>query len=229
MTRWEATLIFAGVLRHPVGSLRSNDATATRTSLKKSEFALFQSLSRLFLPTYFVECRRTLLKLNSKGPYPSTEREIKFGRCLFTFPMKREIRNFHVVVVQKRQRNAQKVWCTCKVVNCCCCCFFDVLVAVASLDLKVPSRERRQRQRRRRRQRERQKSNRFWLAKQQLCTCITLFCTFLCSHCTTTTWKWLISRFVEDANTRQRLPFSFPELLKNGWSSPKTTEQVNVL
>ena len=39
-----------------------------------------------------------------------------------------------------------------------------------------------------------------------------LFCTFLCRHCTTTTWKYLISRFVEDANTRQRLPFSFPEL-----------------
>ena len=35
------------------------------------------------------------------------------------------------------------------------------------------------RQRQRQRQRERQKSNRFILAKQQLCTCITLFCTFL--------------------------------------------------
>ena len=42
-------------------------------------------------------------------------------------------------------------------------------------------------QRRRRRQRERQKSNRFRLAKQQLGTCITLFCTLLCRHCTTTT------------------------------------------
>ena len=67
-------------------------------------------------------------------------------------------------------------------------------------------------QRRRGRQRERQKSNRFRLAKQQLCTCITLFCTFLCRRCTTTTWKCLISRFVEDGNTRQRLSFSFPEL-----------------
>ena len=67
-------------------------------------------------------------------------------------------------------------------------------------------------QRRRRRQRERQKSNRFRLAKQQLCTCITLFCTFLCRHCTTTTWKCLISRFVENANTRQQLYFSFAEL-----------------
>ena len=40
-------------------------------------------------------------------------------------------------------------------------------------------------QRRRWRQRERQKSNRFILAKQQLCPCIKLFCTFLCRHCTT--------------------------------------------
>ena len=38
------------------------------------------------------------------------------------------------------------------------------------------------------RQRERQKSSRLKLAKQQLCTCITLFSTFLCRHCTTTTW-----------------------------------------
>ena len=31
------------------------------------------------------------------------------------------------------------------------------------------------------------KSSRFRQAKQQLCTCITLFCTFLCRRCTTTT------------------------------------------
>ena len=67
-------------------------------------------------------------------------------------------------------------------------------------------------QRRRRRQRERQKSKRFRLAKQQLCTFIKLFYTFLCRHCTTTTWKCLISRFVENANTRQQLYFSFAEL-----------------
>ena len=39
----------------------------------------------------------------------------------------------------------------------------------------------------RRRQRERQKSNRFRLAKQLHCTCIPLFCTFLCRHCTNKT------------------------------------------
>ena len=69
------------------------------------------------------------------------------------------------------------------------------------------------RQRRWRRQREPQKSNGFKLAKQQLYTCITLFCTFLCRHYTTTTWKCANSRFVEDLNTTgQRLSFSFLEL-----------------
>ena len=56
------------------------------------------------------------------------------------------------------------------------------------------------------------KSNRFRLAKQQLCTCITLFYTLLCRHYMTATWKCLISRFVADVNTRQRLLFSFLEL-----------------
>ena len=55
------------------------------------------------------------------------------------------------------------------------------------------------------------KYGKFRLAKQQLCTCITLFCTFLCRHCTTTKWTRLLSSFVEDVNTRQRLSFSFPE------------------
>ena len=67
-------------------------------------------------------------------------------------------------------------------------------------------------QRRRRRQRERQKSNRFRLAKQPLCTCIKLLCTFLCRHCTTTTWKCQISRLVENAITRQQLYFCFTEI-----------------
>ena len=67
-----------------------------------------KSESQLFLPTYFVKCRRTLLELNSLGPYPSTEREIKFGRCLLTSFIKREIGHFHVVVVQKRAKKCTK-------------------------------------------------------------------------------------------------------------------------
>ena len=59
-------------------------------------------------------------------------------------------------------------------------------------------------QRRRQTQWERKKRNRFRFTKQQLCRCITLFCTFFfCRHCTTTTWKCLFSRFVEDVNTRK--------------------------
>ena len=57
--------------------------------------------------TYFVKRTRTLLNLNSRGPYSSSESKIKFRSCLFTFSIKHEIRHFHVVV-QKRQRNVQK-------------------------------------------------------------------------------------------------------------------------
>ena len=71
-------------------------------------------------------------------------------------------------------------------------------------------------QRQRWRQRERQKHNRCRLAKQQLCTCTTSFCSFLCRRWTATTWNCLISRFVDDVNTRQRPFFSFFEL----WYSP---------
>ena len=46
--------------------------------------------------------RRTLPELNFYGTYPSSEREIAFRRCSFTYSIKREIRHFHVVVVQKR-------------------------------------------------------------------------------------------------------------------------------
>ena len=60
-------------------------------------------------------------------------------------------------------------------------------------------------------QREWQKSNRFILAKQQLCTCILLFCTFL-NHCwKSATWNFLISctRFMEFVNTAQNFLFLF--------------------
>ena len=56
------------------------------------------------------------------------------------------------------------------------------------------------------------KSSRFRLAKQQLCTCITLFCTLLWRHCTTTTWNFLIPPFLGNVNTVRRLSFSFSEL-----------------
>ena len=71
----------------------------------------------------------------------------------------------------------------------------------------------------RQRQREGQKSNRCRFAKQQLCTCITLFCTFLCRHCTTTTWKCLISLFCREREHKRTTLFFlfliFDTVLKN--------------
>ena len=61
-------------------------------------------------------------------------------------------------------------------------------------------------QRRRRRQREELKSNKFLLANQQLCTCITLFCTF---HCATVTWNLLISRACVNGVETQHKMFLF--------------------
>ena len=77
------------------------------------------------------------------------------------------------------------------------------------------------------RRRQRQKSNWFRLAKQQLCTCIRLFCTFLDRRCSTTTWKCLIviSLFVEAGNTRQQLSVSFLKLL---WPKRAETSILSV-
>ena len=68
------------------------------------------------------------------------------------------------------------------------------------------------RRRHRRRQRELEKSNRFISEKQQLGTCIRLFCTFLSRRCTT--WNFQISRtcFTEYASTTQKFPFSCSKL-----------------
>ena len=51
------------------------------------------------------------------------------------FSIKREIRQFQVIVVQKWYINVQKSVMHVR----SCCCFFDVLVTVTSLDRKVPS------------------------------------------------------------------------------------------
>ena len=81
-------------------------SVTTRTTPKRWIFVLWVFIA--IIPIYFVKCTLTLLNLNSREPYSSLESEIKFRRCLFTFSLNYEIRHFHVVVVQKRQRNVQK-------------------------------------------------------------------------------------------------------------------------
>ena len=55
--------------------------------------------------------------------------------------------------------------------------------------------------------------------------CITLFCTFLCRHCTTTTWKCLTARFMEDVNKRRRI---FLCLSKLEHGSQETTPEKSI-
>ena len=99
------------------------------------------TLSQWFQAVQFVKCRQLFLELNSKRLFQSSGKEIE-SRCLFfTSSSKREIRHFHVEVVQRRQRNVQK-----NLIHVQSCCFanlnlllFAVLVAVAVVVAKLKS------------------------------------------------------------------------------------------
>ena len=94
--------------------------------------------------TYFVERRPILLKLNSKEPYSSSKSRNKIS-SLFVYVLLKT-RN---VVFSRRSRaktakkcTNKKAGYTCKVVDLLILnllVFLDVLVAVASLNLKVPN------------------------------------------------------------------------------------------
>ena len=104
----------------------------------KSEFALPQTLSRLFQLVQFVKCWQFFLELNSKRLYQSSGKE-KESRCLvFTSFTKREIRYFHVVVVQRRQRNVQT-----SVMHVQSCCFANLNLLLfcrsSNVALKLPN------------------------------------------------------------------------------------------
>jgi len=58
----------------------------------KSEFALLQTLLRIFHLVQFVKCWRIFLELNFKGPYQSSEKEKESRWLVFMSSTKREIR-----------------------------------------------------------------------------------------------------------------------------------------
>ena len=69
----------------------------------KNVFTLLQTLSRLFYP---FKCWWIFLELNSKGLYQSSVKEKRIvALCSST---KREVRQFHVEVLQRRQRYVQR-------------------------------------------------------------------------------------------------------------------------
>ena len=70
------------------------------------------------------------MELNSKGMHESSGKEKESCCLLFPSSTKREIRQFHVVVVQLPQRNVQKSVIRAKL-SFLLVCFFAVLVLVA--------------------------------------------------------------------------------------------------
>ena len=69
--------------------------------------ALLQTLSRLFHLIHFVKYWQFFLELNPKRLHQSSGTEIE-SRLVFTSSKEREIGQFHVVVVQWRERSVQK-------------------------------------------------------------------------------------------------------------------------
>ena len=64
------------------------------------------------------------------------------------------------------------------------------------------------------------------MSKTIICTCITLFCTFLCRHFTTTAWNYLKRRFVKDVDTRLQISFS---LSKHGrWCHQEISSRISL-
>ena len=55
--------------------------------------------------------------------------------------------------------------------------------------------------------------------------CMTCFWTFLCRHYKTRTWKCLISRFVQEVNTRRRI---FLSLSKSEWGPNCSTDPQEI-
>ena len=74
----------------------------------KSEVALHQTLSRLFHLVQFV---KSWQEINFKRLYRISGKE-KESRCpVFTSSTKREIRHFHVAVVQQPDARAELLFC----------------------------------------------------------------------------------------------------------------------
>ena len=61
----------------------------------KSEFALLQTSSLLLHLVQYVKCRRIFLELDSKGLSLSSQKKEKLNKS-------REIRKFHVAVLQRK-------------------------------------------------------------------------------------------------------------------------------
>ena len=71
--------------------------------------------------------------LATKGLYQSARKEKESGRLLFLSAKKREIRYFHVAVVQRRLRSVQK-----SVMQVQSCCFANLNLLLFAVLVTVP-------------------------------------------------------------------------------------------
>ena len=127
--------VLSGSLHSKVLSNNDGDggATATKTHHLKSEFTPAASNFIALIPSRLIhQMLANCLELNSKGLYQSSGKEKE--SCCLRFPSltKPEIKHFHVVVVQWRQRNVQK-----SVMHVLSFCFDTINLLLCSLIFTV--------------------------------------------------------------------------------------------
>ena len=83
---------------------------------RKIDSASFQTISRLSRADQLLKRREIMLELKRGGRVLVQTEIVEF--IVLPFPSSKKLKNwsFHVEVAQRRQRNLQKAWCTCRVV-----------------------------------------------------------------------------------------------------------------
>ena len=90
------------------GSLRNDDGDDYENVTQKVNLRCLKLSHAYSISFNSSNVGKSFLELNSKGLHQSSGKEKKIFLVLFPSSTKREIRQFHVIVVQRRQRNVQK-------------------------------------------------------------------------------------------------------------------------
>ena len=100
--------IYRVVLKTLLGSFSTEDGDVSENVTLKRNSRFFQTFPRLFQFAWNVKSGWIFLDLISWVPHWISKRERKIRRGLFVSSVKREIMHFHVIVVQRQQRNVQE-------------------------------------------------------------------------------------------------------------------------
>ena len=102
MLIWSISFSFLVQSKQTVGSLRRHDSNGGEN------WAFFEPWCDYPNTLYLSNVSELSWSWKSWEKYPSSKRERENRLCLFTISIQREIRHFHVVVAQWRQRNVRK-------------------------------------------------------------------------------------------------------------------------